>query len=313
MYKNILAVGGVTGEAPCPPEQIVSTISSASELICVLGGMDNIVGRDEYSRFPPGLDEKPVVGSSIRKTISVERVLDLDPDMVITGRHIPSETLETIESAGVPVVVVGTSCEAESLIRNVRMLGEMMDTGEMAEELVGFVEGYANLVRGRTRDLDIEDKPLVYHECAFGEYRTTAAGTPVDECITLAGGVNIAHDEVLEKPVVSGEWVTEKNPDIIISQVPSRSPAIGEVLREKRDVILSRPELKETNAIKSGKVYVSHLFLRRGPRLVGYLLYLGKWFHPELFEDIDPAAAEREMLQEFYGIELEGTWAYPEI
>jgi len=107
--------------------------------------------------------------------------------------------------------------------------------------------------------------------------------------------------------------VAEKNPDIIISHVPSRSPATGEVLRKKRDEILSRPELKETNAIKSGKVYVSHLFLRRGPRLVGYLLYLGKWFHPELFEDIDLAAVEDEMLQKFYGAEIEGAWAYPQI
>ncbi len=47
--------------------------------------------------------------------------------------------------------------------------------------------------------------------------------------------------------------------------------------------------------------------------MVGYLLYMGKWFHPDLFEDVDPAAVEKEMLEKFYGMEMEGTWAYPEI
>ncbi|NYT10429.1 MAG: hypothetical protein GKC09_10960 [Methanosarcinales archaeon] len=47
--------------------------------------------------------------------------------------------------------------------------------------------------------------------------------------------------------------------------------------------------------------------------MVGYLLYLAKWFHPELFQDIDPAAVEKDMLQKFYGLNLEGAWAYPEV
>ncbi|MFB3766224.1 MAG: hypothetical protein ACE14P_13395, partial [Methanotrichaceae archaeon] len=40
------------------------------------------LGRDDHSNFPPGLIDKPVVGSNIRKTISAGRVLDLDSDVV---------------------------------------------------------------------------------------------------------------------------------------------------------------------------------------------------------------------------------------
>jgi iron complex transport system substrate-binding protein len=296
-----------------PPSRIVSLTPSASELICLLGGIDEIVGRDDHSSFPPGLDEKPPLGSGIRNTINVEGVLDLDPDVVVAGRHIAPETFEKIESAGVPVVVVGTCCEVESLIRNVRALGEMMDANEKAEELVDFVQRYANLVLSRTKDLEIDDKPRVYHECAFGKYKTTGAGTAADLCIALAGGANIAADELSDKQIVSGDWVAEKNPNIIISQVSSLVRPAEEALRKKRDEILSRPELKKTDAVRTGKVHVSHLSLRRGPRSVGYLLYLGRWFHPDLFEDVDPAAVEQELLQKFYGLSLDGIWAYPEI
>jgi iron complex transport system substrate-binding protein len=299
-------------EAPLPPERIVTLTPIASELVCIFGCIEKIVGRDDHSTFPPGLYEKPAIGSGIRKTISADRVLDLEPDVVITGRRIPEEAFKKIESAGTPVVVIGTSCELEALMSNIRILGEMMTAEKKAEELMEFLERYVSLIRKRTRDLDAENKPRVYSECAFGKY-TTKACTSADESITLAGGVNIAHNEALGRSVVSGEWVTINNPDIIISQVSSPSSATAEMLMEKRNEILARPELKDTNAIRNGKVYISHLFLRRGPRMVGYLLYLAKWFHPELFEDVIPAAVEEELLQKFYGLDLEGTWAYPEI
>jgi iron complex transport system substrate-binding protein len=89
------------------------------------------------------------------------------------------------------------------------------------------------------------------------------------------------------------------------------SPATVEKLIEKRDEIMSRPELRDTTSVRNGRVYISHLSLRRGPRLVGYILHLAKWFHPDLFDDIDPVAVEKDILRKFYGLDLEGTWAYP--
>ncbi|MGB4679580.1 ABC transporter substrate-binding protein, partial [Methanothrix sp.] len=284
----------------------------ASELICILGRMDRIVGRDDHSSFPPGLGEKPAVGSSIRKTISGEMVLDLRPDIVITGRRVPPEEFSMIESAGIPVVVIEKGCELEALISNINTLGRIMAAENRAKELIEFLERYAKIIQDRTGSLNIENKPLVYNECAFKNY-ITKASTAADEGITLVGGVNIAGTKELGRLAVSDEWVIRHNPDVIISQVSSSSPTTKETLQAKREEILARPELKEINAVKNRRIYISHLSIRRGPRMIGYLLYLAKWLHPELFQDIDPAAVEKEMLREFYGLDLEGAWAYPEI
>jgi len=311
--QKILADVEAIRAAPLPPERIVSLTSIASELIYIFGCIDRIVGRDDHSTFPPALGEKPAVGSSIYKTISAERVLALDPDVVVTGRRIPQAEFEKIESADIPVLVIGTSCELEALLGNIQTLGKLLASEKKAGELVEFVERYADLIKERTRDLDIEDKPRVYNECAFGKYAPKACAA-ADEGITLAGGVNIiVRDEASDRSVVGGEWLARSNPDIIISQISTMSSATEKMLNEKRDEILARQELTNTNAVRDGKVYISHLSLRRGPRMVGYLLYLARWFHPELFEDIDPDAVEREMLRKFYGLDLEGTWAYPEI
>jgi iron complex transport system substrate-binding protein len=302
----------ISRAAPSPPGRIVSLTPIASELICIFGCIDRIVGRDDHSTFPPALGEKPAVGSGVYRTISAKRVLDLDPDIVVTGRRVPQEEFEKIGSAGVPVVVIGTGCELEALITNILTLGKRMAAEKKAGELVDFLERYANLIRDRTGDLNIEGKPRVYNECAFRRYITKTC-TTADEVISIAGGTNIAPDEDLGRLEVSGEWVIRSNPDVILSQVSSTSPATVEMLLSKRDEILSRPELKGTNSIRNGRVYISHLSIRRGPRMVGYLLYLAKWFHPELFQDIDPAAVEKDMLQKFYGLNLEGAWAYPEV
>jgi len=298
--------------AHSPPNRVVSLTPIASELLCIFGCIDRIVGRDDHSTFPPILGEKPSVGSSIRKTISAKRVLDLDPDLVITGRRVPQEEFEKIESAGKSVVVIGTGCELEALVNNVLSLGEMMAAERKAEELAEFLERYVSLIRDRTGKLDIENNPVVYHECAFGKYAPKAC-TAADEGIALAGGLSIAQGEAPDRSAMGGEWVAGNNPDIIISQISTMSSATEKMLKEKRDEILARPELKDTNAVRNEKVYISHLSVRRGPRMVGYLLYLARWFHPELFKDIDPAAVESEMLRKFYGLDLEGTWAYPEI
>jgi iron complex transport system substrate-binding protein len=302
----------ISRAAPSPPGRIVSLTPIASELICIFGCIDRIVGRDDHSTFPPALGEKPAVGSGVYRTISAKRGLDLDPDIVVTGRRVPQEEFEKIGSAGVPVVVIGTGCELEALITNILTLGKRMAAEKKAGELVDFLERYANLIRDRTGDLNIEGKPRVYNECAFRRYITKTC-TTADEVISIAGGTNIAPDEDLGRLEVSGEWVIRSNPDVILSQVSSTSPATEETLLAKRDEVLERPELKGTNAVRNGRVYISHLSIRRGPRMVGYLLYLAKWFHPELFEDIDPAAVEKDMLQKFYGLDLEGVWAYPEV
>ncbi|WP_286877843.1 ABC transporter substrate-binding protein, partial [Methanosaeta sp. UBA458] len=208
----------ISRAAPSPPGRIVSLTPIASELICIFGCIDRIVGRDDHSTFPPALGEKPAVGSGVYRTISAKRVLDLDPDIVVTGRRVPQEEFEKIGSAGVPVVVIGTGCELEALITNILTLGKRMAAEKKAGELVDFLERYANLIRDRTGDLNIEGKPRVYNECAFRRYITKTC-TTADEVISIAGGTNIAPDEDLGRLEVSGEWVIRSNPDVILSQV----------------------------------------------------------------------------------------------
>ena len=86
-------------------------------------------------------------------------------------------------------------------------------------------------------------------------------------------------------------------------------------MKAARDEIMEREGLRTVRAIKEGNVYVLHTSVVAGQRQVIGLCYLAKWFHPELFPELDPGAVHQEMLKKFFGLEPEpeGMWGYPEL
>lgn len=62
---------------------------------------------------------------------------------------------------------------------------------------------------------------------------------------------------------------------------------------------MSRPELGGVEAVKTEKVYIRYAHLHGSlHQPVGYV-YMAKWFHPHLFEDLDPQAIHQELIDRF--------------
>lgn len=299
---TIVDYTGKSVEVPSHVESVISLSSYASEILCALDGRDKIIGRDSNSIFPPDLEDVPVVGQSSLYP-SIELILEFDPDVVIADTMLSDDSREKIESAGIPVIVQ-RSGDLERTITNVRQLGLIIDKKERAEDIVDFMEHYYSIIEDRTADLDREDRPVVFGECR-SQWNAATPGTSFGDKIAAAGGINIAADETPgEYVVVSAEWVAERDPDVIVLQASTKTPT-KEELEEMRNEILSRPGLSDTKAVKDGRVYIITSGILGGvPTIVGYL-HLAKWFYPDIFEDIDPEAVHRELLQEFFGVELE--------
>jgi len=308
---TIIDALGVAVEVEVPVERIISLYSSLSEIICALGGQDRIVGRDATSNFPPSILEKPVVGESSYNP-NLEVLLELNPDLVVSDSMLSDETRQTIEGAGVPVFISTTGeLDPRSTVTAINFTGQLirnfgliLGEEEKADEIVDYMESYENLVNERIKNLTPSEKPLVYYEWYMSWYSCVTAS------VAHAGGINIAAEEPISFPTLSIEYVLEKDPDVIIRMIssPEHDVVDFETMREE---ILNRPVLSEVKAVKEGRVYVYDYVVWTGTRLPAGLLYWAKWFHPSLFEDIDPAAIHKELIQRFFGIELEGVFAYP--
>ena len=141
--------------------------------------------------------------------------------------------------------------------------------------------------------------------------------------VEYAGGKNIFD---IPYGKVDPEAVMERNPDIIVKMAPGGvtgyhlDPDDTTEIEKVREEIMSRPELRDVAAVKNGRVYVMSQYFAPGFGFSGarnflQIAYQAKWFHPELFEDLDPKAIHQEYLTRFQGLDYDldtkGVFVYP--
>jgi iron complex transport system substrate-binding protein len=307
---TIVDATGAQVNVTLPVERVVSLNPGLTEIICALDCGDRIVGRDESSVFPSSVSEKPVVGQNSYDP-NLEVLLEMEPDVVFADSMLSynTEALKKLETAGLPVVI-----EEPSNVSRVKIVtshfGLIFGKEEKAEEINDYITSYENLVNERVKDLTSTEKPTVYIEW-YQTWQTFTEGSAANEIIVNAGGVNIASEITTTAPVLSPEYVVEKNPDIIVRMISGDLIGNTTGFEATRSELMNRAGLGEVTAIKDGKVYVYDPIVLEGIRYPVGLLYWAKWFHPSLFEDIDPATVHAELIQKFFGVTLEGVYVYP--
>ena len=290
-----------------------------AEVMRALKVQDKIVGVSSYIAkkkiYFPELRKLPNVGSE-----DYEAMLNLNPDLVFMA----STAAKAAEKLpGIPVV--GFKCyKPDTLIEELEKLGYIFGSKEEAQKFIGFYEGYMNTIEERTEGISEEDRPRVYLESistSGKKWTSSGSKSGYHQKIEMAGGNNIFGD-------ISGSWITVDpeevimhDPEVILVRVRDEvgggyaSDDITE-LSEVRDEIMNRPELAEVTAVKNKKVYVFNVDILGGLNYLPGTAYLAKWFHPELFEDLDPKAIHQEYLTRFQGLDYDldehGVFVYPE-
>jgi iron complex transport system substrate-binding protein len=316
---------------PGNPKRIISLTGYPAETICALGEGDRIVGLvNPQNQFLPVLLQKDSIGES-SVTPNLEKILELKPDVVIAYQWTSTQSLDDLEKSGISVLCFRAWDIYEEL-KLIRKMGVVLHKEARSKEFSDFIESKINMIEDKTKDLKPEEKPQVFYE-VFTPYKTAAIGTalvaegygrwggiykaasPEQILVDLAGGINCVGQQPTGYPTMDPEWVVDTNPDIFF-KTPKEAEVGGtpsaEAMMKVRDEIMERPELKNTTCVKDGKVFVTHSKIVAGPRQIIGLCYLAKWFHPELFPELDPRSVHEEMLKRFWGLGLEGKWGYPE-
>ena len=265
-----------------------------------------ILTMDEYTIYFAEYQDLPSVGSGSNPDLEV--ILRLRPDAVLMGsygQHSPqhSAALGVFESAGIPAIYVHET--ETNFVENIRLLGYIFGKKDEAEEYIDWREDLLNSIEEKVEDIPEEDKPKVYVEWGRRYTTTNERGSR----IAAMGGRCIFEEEV--SGVIDAEAVTKRNPDIIIIVGGRGSGYITDdvtVLKEIREELMSRLELQNVAAVKTGKVYVLSYYITgtgccHGGRDFVQEAYLAKWFNPTYFEDLDPKAIHQEYLTRFQGLD----------
>ena len=271
-------------------------------------GVHNTVQQGNNIVFFPEYQDKPTVASE-----DPESVLKLRPDLVIvqpSSRWGRDHLQDVCEAAGITVFRATSSCGL-MVVDVTEKFGYIFDKKDEAAEFIDWYEGVQNSIMEKVESIPEGDKPKVYLE--YGRYKTLPE---THSHIAKAGGKCIF--EVMEGSVaVDPEAVARLNPDIILIRGGLQNFAIGGYgiddtteFKEAREELMSRPELQNVKAVKTGKVYVFNSYITSSMRPAGarrFVLdaYQAKWFHPELFEDLDPKALHQEYLTRFQGLDID--------
>jgi iron complex transport system substrate-binding protein len=313
--KKTVTVNDAAGrqaQVPYPAKRVVCLASDAAEVICALGAEDQVVAVSDTLKSYPIVKERfantPGVGNFSEP--SVEKILEVRPDVVLGYKQsLDNKIAEKIQAAGVPFIVL-TCNDMRTFVQDVKNLGCLLGKEKEADDFITFINNNLKKITEVIQKVPLSQRPRIYVE-GFQPFTTYGKESPSANIVELAGGANIAENEPTANPKINPEWVVKQNPDIIVKVVTS-DKTLPDVMRQERENIVSRPGFKEIKAVKDDRIYVIGWKVYTGARAVIGAAYLAKWFHPDLFKDVDPEAIHREMLKKFYNEELRGVWVYPE-
>ncbi|NOJ42266.1 heme/hemin ABC transporter substrate-binding protein [Bradyrhizobium australiense] len=198
------------------PARIVSIGGAITEILYALGFEDRLVGVDSTSLYPAAaLRDKPNVG--YMRQLSAEGVLGLNPSLVLAAQGSgPKETMDVLEAAKVPLVLVPETFSEAGLLDKIRLVGHAMGADKRGECLTAAVsDDLAQLRELRAK----VTKPLrVMFVMSLLNGRAMAAGknTAANEIIALAGGVN-AIDGYEGYKIINDEAIVAAKPDVVLS------------------------------------------------------------------------------------------------
>ncbi len=145
----------------------------------------------------------------------------------------------------------------------------------------------------------------------FGEYVTLAGGINIADGIIPASFGNLNPEQIIAANpqhvvVTGGSWDAYVPRGDWVGVGPGADQAQA---REKLQALTTRTAMTGIEAVERGNVHAIWHQFYNSPYYFVAVQQLAKWFHPELFEDLDPEATLDELHDRFLPIDYQpGYW-----
>lgn len=285
-----------------------------------------------YAQRFPALKDIPEVGANGAASFSSEHAIGVQPDVAVFGLgsgHGPAERnkeiLDRLDAAGIPVVVV--DFRRDPLVntpKSIALLGKLMGREAQAD---AFNEFYArNLEVVSQRLANVSARPDVFIEMRVGLRDVcceTTGQQMLGRFIAWAGGNNIVADKIPgTHGVINPEFLLTKQPAFYVATAVGNYPPkdvdksrviLGagtpqDVAAQSLRHAVARPVVSELNAVAEGKAYAIWHHFYNTPMNVAAVQAMAKWFHPNVFADIDPKATLAEYFERFQPMPVDGIY-----
>ncbi len=268
---------GKTITIPENMDKIISMAPSVTETLVNLGLADKLVAVDKYSVGIEGIPENlPTYDIMAPDT---ESIAALTPDIIFaTGmsKADGDDPFKPVTDLGVLMTYIPSSSSIEGIKEDIMFVGEVTSTKEKAEEIVANMDKEISDIVAKIGENKCNKN--VYFEIGAAPYMYSFGnGVFLNEIIELLGAKNVLVEQ--EGWVsVSEEWILEKNPDIIFTNV--------NYVENPTEEIMARNGWDVLNAVKDKQVYVidTDASSRGNENIVKAIKEIATVLYPDLFK-----------------------------
>ncbi|KVV42124.1 cobalamin-binding protein [Burkholderia ubonensis] len=211
---------GNTVTLPAPAQRVVSLAPHATELIYAAGGGAKLVGTVTYSDYPSAAKSVPRVGDN--KSLDLERIAALKPDLIVVWRHGNAERqTDALRALHIPLFYSEPK-RLDDIATSLRQLGALLGTQPAADAAAASFTRDVAALRTRyaarppvTVFFQVWDRPLV----------TLNGAHLISDVIALCGGRNVFASLKPLVPTVTDEAVLAADPEAIVTTSAGATPS----------------------------------------------------------------------------------------
>ena len=310
-FEDVFAVGG-----PDVYDRVVAISREAWE------GWRNFQWQ-AYVAAVPKINEIADVGEVDGGSFSLEKAVATKPEVAILAAwqfNALGDVVEQMEAAGIPVVVLDYNAQTvEKHVNSTLALGAVLGQTERAKELADNYKSSVEEVIKRVATTT--ERPNVHFELGrkgADEVGFSWGDVMWGKLVEVAGGTNIAKNEIAKWAPLNPEFVLAKNPEFIFlagSGWVGKDKAIvmgpGVEVSKTHARMLpykARPGWSEISAVKSGEISAVYHGGTRTLYDFAMLQFIAKTIHPKAFEDIDPMENLKQHFDKYMPIPLNGAY-----
>lgn len=196
-------------------ERIVCLTTETTEVLYLLGAQDRIVGISGYTTRP-AIARREKLKVSAFTSAKIDKILDLQPDLVLTCTDLQADIAASLIKAGIEVHAFNQRSVVQ-ILNMISTLGALVGSSDKAVRLIAELENTIASVRETATYLPA--KPKIYFE-EWDEPMISGIRW-VSELIEMAGGEDCfadlsVHTSAKDRIIASTNLVIERKPDIII-------------------------------------------------------------------------------------------------
>ena len=203
------------------PERVTTTNPSAAQVMWELDAESQVVGLTQFAHYLEGAETRQNV-SSTELGVSVERVVDTEPDLVLAPNATSVETVERLRETGLTVYHFSAATDFENVADKTSTIGQLTGNEQAARETNAWVDANVEAVSAATADAD---RPRLLYPLLGGF--AVGGDTFIHEIITTAGAENVAAAEFDGYEVLNDERVIELEPEVLLVTDQTEGQILG--------------------------------------------------------------------------------------